>query len=66
MSEVIDIRVFQSAVRHGQRIGMQRRDIVHAVAEAQRDGASGFHVAGQLQHRAIRAQAQHRPDGDAA
>ena len=66
MSAVIqDFRVYQSAVKYAKRVGIPQREAVHQVAEAQRQGMTGNHVAGQLQHRAIRAQYPKYP-GDAA
>lgn len=57
MSAVItDFRAFQSAAKQAKRAGVPQREAVHQVAEAQRQGMTGQHVAGQLQHRAIRAQ----------
>lgn len=53
MSAVItDFRVFQSAAQYAKRAGIPQREAVHQVAEAQREGHTGYHVAGQLQHRA--------------
>lgn len=69
MSAVIDynaFRAFQSAAKQARRIGVPAREAIHEVAEAQRAGNSGFHVAGQLQHRAIRSQYPRHPGGDAA
>lgn len=67
MSAVIaDFRVFQSAAKHGKRVGLTQREAVHQVAEAIREGATGQHVSGQLQHRAIRASWPKHPSGDAA
>lgn len=59
MSAVLyELRPFQSAVQQAQRVGVPRDAAVHAVAQAQREGASGHHVAGQLRHMAMR---QERP-----
>ena len=69
MSAVIDynaFRAFQSARNQAKRLGIPQREAVHAVAEAQAAGNSGFHVAGQLQHRAIRSEHPRHPGGDAA
>lgn len=55
MSPVADFRVYQSAARFGQRAGIPQREAVHAVAEARKAGCSGYHVAGQFQHAAMRA-----------
>lgn len=57
MSAVIDhdtFRLFRNAADLAKRLGMQQREAVHAVSEARRQGMTGQHVAGQLQHRAMR------------
>jgi hypothetical protein len=65
MSAVIDynaFRAFQSAAKQAKRLGAPQREAVHAVAIAQRNGNTGFHVAGQLQHRAIRREQPTGPE----
>lgn len=63
MSAVVyDLRPFQSAAEQARRIGVPQQRAVHAVAEAQREGMSGYHVAGQLQHRAIRRERPTPPE----
>lgn len=54
-ADPIDFRVFQSAAQQAKRLGIPPREAVRQVAEARREGMTGQHVAGQLQHRAIRA-----------
>lgn len=55
MSTVAEFGAFKRAVEQGQRVGVSRESAIHAVAEARREGASGYHVAGQYQHAAMRA-----------
>ena len=62
MQTVTDFRVYQSAAKYADRIGMARREAVHEVASAIRDGMTGQHVAGQLQHRAIRSERPTPPE----
>lgn len=50
---VSDFRVYQSAAKYAKRAGIPQREAVHQVAQAQRQGCTGYHVAGQLQHRAM-------------
>ena len=57
MSAVIEydtFRIFQNVANLAKRIGIPREEAVHAVSEARRQGMSGRHVAGQLQHRVTR------------
>lgn len=56
MSAVIDFRAFQSAAKWAKRAGIPQQQAVHQVAVAMREGASGHHVAGQIQHAASRTQ----------
>lgn len=66
MQTVTDFRVYQSARDQGKRIGIPQRQAVHEVAEARKEGMSGQHVAGQMQHRAIRDQWPKHPGPSAA
>lgn len=52
---IVPFRPFQSAVMFGARAGIDRREAVHQVAEAIREGATGQHIAGQFQHAAMRS-----------
>ena len=55
MSTVAEFGAFKRAVEQGQRVGVSREAAIHAVARSAPRGATGYHVAGQYQHAAMRS-----------
>ena len=62
MSAVAEFGAYQRAITQAARVGIGREEAIHAVAEARKEGATGYHVAGQVQHAAMRA--ARTPDDD--
>jgi len=65
MSPIAEFGAFKRAIEQAARVGVPRDAAIHAVSEARRQGATGYHVAGQFQHAAMRA-SQPTDDGPRA
>ena len=48
MSAVAEFGAYQRAITQAARVGIGREEAIHAVAEARKEGATGYHVAGVI------------------